>query len=69
MSGKPSCAVSTSLWAAAASAGGGSMLILVNRPGLMGEYRNSMWGNLVAGGTSVVMVLLTLALIWNSIRG
>jgi NRAMP (natural resistance-associated macrophage protein)-like metal ion transporter len=45
------------------------MLILVNRPRLMGEYRNGPWGNSVAIVTSVVMVLLTIALIYNSIAG
>jgi Mn2+/Fe2+ NRAMP family transporter len=45
------------------------MLILVNRPRLMGEYRNGPWGNTIAIATSVVMVLLTIALIYNSITG
>jgi Mn2+/Fe2+ NRAMP family transporter len=45
------------------------MLILVNRKRLMGDFSNGFWGNLVAGGTSVIMVLLTIALIWNSITG
>jgi Mn2+/Fe2+ NRAMP family transporter len=44
------------------------MLILVNRPRLMGEYRNGPWGNFIAGGTSVVMVVLTVVMIWNSVR-
>jgi Mn2+/Fe2+ NRAMP family transporter len=43
------------------------MLILINRERLMGEYRNGFWGNLIAWSTSVVMVLLTIALIYNSI--
>jgi NRAMP (natural resistance-associated macrophage protein)-like metal ion transporter len=45
------------------------MLLLVNKQRLMGEYRNSLWGNLVAGGTSVIMVALTAVLVWNSITG
>ncbi len=45
------------------------MLILINRERLMGDFRNGFWGNLVAGGTSVIMVLLTIALIWNSVTG
>ena len=45
------------------------MLKLVNRERIMGEYRNGFWGNLIAGGTSVVMVGLTGMLIWNSITG
>ena len=43
------------------------MLILVNRERLMGEFKNGFWGNLIAGSTSVIMVLLTIALIYNSI--
>jgi Mn2+/Fe2+ NRAMP family transporter len=45
------------------------MLILVNRKRLMGEYCNGLWGNVIAGGTSVVMVVLTVVMIWNSVRG
>ncbi len=45
------------------------MLILINRERLMGEYRNGPWGNLIAGATSVIMVLLTIALIYNSVTG
>jgi Mn2+/Fe2+ NRAMP family transporter len=45
------------------------MLILINRKRLMGDFSNGFWGNLIAGGTSVIMVLLTIALIWNSITG
>src|ERR1700733_1634136 len=47
----------------------GFMLILVNREHLMGEYRNGPWGNAIAGATSVIMVLLTIALIYNSVTG
>jgi Mn2+/Fe2+ NRAMP family transporter len=43
------------------------MLLLVNRQGLMGEYRNSVWANMIAGGTSLAMVALTGVLIWISI--
>jgi Mn2+/Fe2+ NRAMP family transporter len=43
------------------------MLLLVNRPRLMGEYRNRPWANAIAGGTSVVMIGLTIVLIWTSI--
>ena len=45
------------------------MLLLVNNPSLMGEYRNRRWANVIAGGTSVAMVLLTAALIWTSVAG
>lgn len=45
------------------------MLILVNRERLMGEYRNGPWGNSIAIATSIIMVLLTIALIYNSVTG
>jgi Mn2+/Fe2+ NRAMP family transporter len=45
------------------------MLKLVNRERLMGEYTNKFWGNLIAGGTSVTMILLTVVLIWTQVRG
>lgn len=43
------------------------MLRLVNRTELMGEHKNSTWANLVAGGTSVVMIALTAVLVWTSV--
>jgi len=43
------------------------MLILINRQRLMGEYRNGPWGNIIAGSTSVIMVLLTVVLVRNYI--
>jgi Mn2+/Fe2+ NRAMP family transporter len=45
------------------------MLMLVNRPRLMGEYRNSVFQNAVAWSTTVIMILLTVALIWTSLAG
>jgi Mn2+/Fe2+ NRAMP family transporter len=45
------------------------MLLLINRKDLMGEYRNSPWANLIAGGTSIVMIILTAVLIWTSVSG
>jgi Mn2+/Fe2+ NRAMP family transporter len=45
------------------------MLKLVNRERLMGEYRNGFWGNAIAGGTSVIMVALTVIMIWTSLTG
>jgi Mn2+/Fe2+ NRAMP family transporter len=44
------------------------MLLLVNRRSLMGDYKNSIWANVVAGGTSVIMVALTGVLIWTSLK-
>ena len=35
------------------------MLILVNKRGLMGDWKNGMWANVIAGTTSVVMIALT----------
>ena len=43
------------------------MLILINKRGLMGDWRNGMWANLVAGGTSVVMIGLTAVMVWNAV--
>jgi Mn2+/Fe2+ NRAMP family transporter len=45
------------------------MLILVNRKSLMGEHKNSAWANAVAGGTSIIMVALTGALLWTAFKG
>jgi len=39
------------------------MLRLVNRPDLMGEYRNSTIANVIAWGTSAVMIVLAIALV------
>lgn len=45
------------------------MMLLINRPRLMGEYTNKFWGNLIAGGTSVIMIVLTIVLIWTQVHG
>jgi Mn2+/Fe2+ NRAMP family transporter len=45
------------------------MLILINRESLMGEYKNGPWGNSIAASTSVIMVLLTIALVYNIVTG
>jgi Mn2+/Fe2+ NRAMP family transporter len=45
------------------------MLKLINKERLMGDYRNRFWGNLIAWSTSVIMILLTVALIWSTIWG
>jgi Mn2+/Fe2+ NRAMP family transporter len=39
------------------------MLVLVNRPGLMGEMRNLGWQNVVAGSMSLVMIVLTVMML------
>ena len=45
------------------------MLILVNRENLMGEYKNGILGNSIAIGTSVIVVLLTIAMIYTIVTG
>ena len=45
------------------------MLVLVNKPSLMGQYRNRRWTNAIAGGTSAIMIVLTIALIWTGLSG
>ena len=35
----------------------------------MGEYRNSMLANVIAWGTSVTVIVLTVAMIWTTARG
>lgn len=44
------------------------MLILVNRKDLMGEYRNSRATNVIAWGTSAVLIVLTVAMIYTSVQ-
>lgn len=43
------------------------MLKLVNREDLMGTYKNSRLANVIAWTTSVLMVVLTVAMIWTTI--
>ena len=45
------------------------MLILVNKRGLMGDWKNGMWANVIAATTSVVMIGLTVMMVWNSLHG
>jgi len=45
------------------------MLILVNRKDLMGEYRNSPLANLIAWGTCITMMVLSLAYVYTSFLG
>ncbi len=44
------------------------MLVLINKTKLMGDYRNGRWFNLVAWGTTIVMIALTLYLVASGIR-
>jgi NRAMP (natural resistance-associated macrophage protein)-like metal ion transporter len=43
------------------------MLLLVNRPRLMGSFRNNRWQNGVAWATAVIMILLTAAWVYTSV--
>ena len=43
------------------------MIKLINRKDLMGEYRNTLLANVIAVSTSVVMIVLTIAMIWTSL--
>ncbi len=45
------------------------MLRLVNMKELMGRYTNTMFANVVAVSTSVVMVVLTIAMLWMTVGG
>jgi NRAMP (natural resistance-associated macrophage protein)-like metal ion transporter len=45
------------------------MLKLINRPRLMGTFKNRPWQNAVAWITTVVMIVLTAGLVYNSIMG
>jgi len=45
------------------------MLLLINKKELMGEYVNSRLFNVVAWGTTVLVIGLTLALMWQSLHG
>lgn len=45
------------------------MLKLINKPELMGEYRNRTWFNAIAWITGILVTGLSLVLVWQSIRG
>jgi Mn2+/Fe2+ NRAMP family transporter len=45
------------------------MLLLINKKDLMGEYVNKPTFNIIAWGTTVIMVVLTALLIYGQIRG
>jgi Mn2+/Fe2+ NRAMP family transporter len=45
------------------------MLKLVNRKDLMGRHTNSVVANAIGVATSVVMILLTVAMIWTTLSG
>jgi Mn2+/Fe2+ NRAMP family transporter len=43
------------------------MLLLVNRPRLMGSFKNKPWQNVIAWATAIIMIVLTAGLIYNSV--
>jgi Mn2+/Fe2+ NRAMP family transporter len=45
------------------------MLKLVNRPRIMGNFKNNSWQNCIAYGTALIMIALTIVLIYTSITG
>ncbi len=44
------------------------MLLLVNRPRLMGTFKNKPWQNWIAWSTAVIMIGLTSVLVFNTLR-
>ena len=44
------------------------MLMLVNRPRLMGTFKNKPWQNAIAWSTAVIMITLTAIFIFNTVR-
>jgi len=45
------------------------MLILVNRNKVMGVYTNSRIENVIAWGTSIIVIILTIGIIWTTSVG
>jgi Mn2+/Fe2+ NRAMP family transporter len=45
------------------------MLMLINRKDLMGEHKNSRLWNVIAWGTSVIVIGMTLVMLWGIIPG
>jgi Mn2+/Fe2+ NRAMP family transporter len=45
------------------------MLLLVNRPRIMGSFKNKPWQNWIAWGTAVIMIGLTVVLVYTSVAG
>ena len=45
------------------------MLLLINRRDLMGEHRNSRLWNVIAWGTSIIVIVMTLVMLWGMIPG
>jgi Mn2+/Fe2+ NRAMP family transporter len=45
------------------------MLMLINRKDLMGEHRNSRLWNVIAWGTSLIVIGMTLVMLWGMMPG
>jgi Mn2+/Fe2+ NRAMP family transporter len=45
------------------------MLLLINRTDLMGKYKNSRLWNLIAWGTSVIVIGMTGVMLWGLMPG
>ncbi|MGB6973323.1 MAG: Nramp family divalent metal transporter [Terracidiphilus sp.] len=45
------------------------MLLLINRTDLMGEHKNSHLWNWIAWGTSIIVIVLTLWMLWSMMPG
>jgi Mn2+/Fe2+ NRAMP family transporter len=45
------------------------MLILINRKDLMGEHKNSHLWNIIAWGTSIIVIGMTFVMLWGMIPG
>ena len=45
------------------------MLLLVNRPRLMGSFKNKHWQNGIAWATAVTMIVLSGMFIYNTVTG
>ncbi|MFZ0396258.1 MAG: Nramp family divalent metal transporter [Terracidiphilus sp.] len=45
------------------------MLLLINRSNLMGEYRNSRLWNVIAWGTSIIVIGMTMVMLWSLMPG
>ena len=45
------------------------MLLLINRSDLMGEHKNSRLWNVIAWGTSIIVIGMTLVMLWGMMPG
>jgi Mn2+/Fe2+ NRAMP family transporter len=45
------------------------MLMLINRADLMGKHKNSRLWNVIAWGTSLIVIAMTLVMLWGMIPG